>query len=62
MLAGACHADVVDLYHFLNPHLIVNSGYLREIAVVEATKQLVNIHFCDSVRRFDKAVVIQIKA
>jgi hypothetical protein len=62
VLTGAGDADVADLDHFLDTHLVIDHGDFWEIEVIEAGKHFVDVHLGDAVRGFAKAVVAQVQS
>ena len=62
MFTSAGDADVADLDHFLDTHLVIDYGDLREIEVVESGKHFVDVHLGNPVRCFAQAVVAQIQS
>ena len=61
VFTGAGQADIAYLDHFLNPHLVVDDGNFGEIKIIETPENLVDIHFCNAMRRFGQAIVVQIQ-
>ena len=62
VLAGAGKIDLVDADHLLDVHFVVDNGDLWELGVIESRKDLVDVHFCDSMRGFLKTVIAEIQA
>ena len=61
MLASAGQVDILDADHFLHIHLVFDHCNLRELRVIQTTEHLVDVHFCNTVRRLFEAVVSQVQ-
>ena len=61
MFAGAGQRDIANRDHLINLHLIFNDGDFREVGVIEAGENLIDIHFSDAMWRFHQTVIAQIK-
>ncbi len=61
VFTGAGQGDIAHRDHFIHLHFVLNDGYLREIGVIEAGKNLIHIHFRDAMRGFHQAVIAQIQ-
>ena len=61
MLAGAGQRDIAYRHHLIDLHLVFNDGDFREVRVIQAGENFVDVHFRDAVRRLHQAVVAQIE-
>ncbi|MNR06139.1 hypothetical protein D3C85_1222020 [compost metagenome] len=61
MFAGAGQRDIAHGHHFINLHLVFDDGDFWEVGVIQAGENLIDIHFCNAIRRFHQAVIAQIE-
>ena len=62
VLAGCGQIDVVDKHHLVYSHFIFYDRNFWEVAVIEAAKYFVHIHFSNALGRVLKAVVGKVEA
>jgi D-alanine-D-alanine ligase len=62
VFAGRGQIDAIDAHHFLHLHLVLDHGELREIGVVQAAEDLVDVHLGDAPRGVHEAVITQVEA
>ena len=60
MFASASHRNIIDRNHLIGAHFIIDDRDFRESAVIQTGKNLLHIHFGDTMRRFHQAVIIEV--
>ena len=61
MFAGAGQRDITYRDHLVHLHLILDNGNFREVGVIQARENFVDVHFRDALRRLHQTVIAQIE-